>query len=61
MAGEFDAAINLIEHYMSVPFSIESDETLRNMPWWDLLRSNPRFKTLVENIRRKNITDLEYQ
>jgi len=48
MTGEFDAAMDLIEHFMSVPFDLESVATLRNMPWWDPLHDHPRFQTLIE-------------
>ncbi len=54
MTGEFDAAIDLIEHFMSVPFELESVETLRNMPWWDPLRGNPRFQALIEKYEKEH-------
>lgn len=53
MTGEFDAAIDLIEHFMSVPFDLESVATLRSLPWWDPLRGNPRFQALIEKYEKE--------
>lgn len=46
--GEYDAAIDLLEHVMSVPFDFESVATLRINPLWDPLRDHPRFQALIE-------------
>jgi len=53
MTGEFDAAIDLIEHFMSVPFDLESVTTLRSLPWWDPLRHHPRFQALIEKYEKE--------
>lgn len=53
MTGEFDAAIDLIEHFMSVPFDLESAATLRSLPWWDALRDQPRFQALIEKYEKE--------
>jgi serine/threonine protein kinase/tetratricopeptide (TPR) repeat protein len=53
MTGEFDAAIDLIEHFMSVPFELESVATLRSLPWWDPLRDYPRFQALIRKYEKK--------
>ncbi len=46
--GEHDTAIDLLEHVMSIPFDLESSETLRLNPMWDPLRDHPRFKALID-------------
>jgi serine/threonine-protein kinase len=46
--GEHEAAIDLLEHVMSVPFDFESVATLRLNPSWDPLRDHPRFQALIE-------------
>ncbi len=56
MTGEFDTAIDLIEHFMSVPFDLESVATLRSLPWWDPLRGNPRFQALLEKYQNQSGT-----
>jgi len=48
LLGEYDAAIDLLEHVMSVPFDLESVATLQINPAWDSLRDHPRFKALIE-------------
>jgi serine/threonine protein kinase/Flp pilus assembly protein TadD len=57
MTEEYDAAIDLLEHVMSVPFELESIVTLRNFPWWDPLRDHPRFQALLEKYDTGNNTD----
>jgi hypothetical protein len=52
MTGEYDAAIDLIEHFMSVPFELESVATLRSLPWWDPLRDQPRFQALIKKYEK---------
>jgi serine/threonine protein kinase/tetratricopeptide (TPR) repeat protein len=54
MTGEYDAAIDLLEHVMSVPFDLESVATLRNFPWWDPLRDHPRFQALIEKCEKEH-------
>jgi len=54
MTGEHDAAIDLLEHVMSIPFDLESIETLRLNPMWDPLRDHPRFKALIEKYEKKS-------
>jgi serine/threonine protein kinase/tetratricopeptide (TPR) repeat protein len=56
MTGESDAAIDLLEHVMSVPFDLASVTTLRNFPWWDPLRDHPRFQTLLKKYELGNGT-----
>jgi len=51
--GEHDAAIDLLEHVMSVPFDFESAATLRIHPLWDPLRDHPRFQALIEKCERE--------
>jgi serine/threonine-protein kinase len=53
MTGEYDAAIDLLEHVMSVPFGHESVATLRNHPWWDSIRDHPRFQALLEKYDKR--------
>jgi len=48
VTGEHDAAIDLLEHVMSVPFEHESVAALHNHPWWDSLRGHPHFQALIE-------------
>jgi tetratricopeptide (TPR) repeat protein len=47
MAGEYDKAVEKLEHLMSIPspFSIHF---LRLDPLWDPLRNHPRFQKLIE-------------
>jgi hypothetical protein len=47
MCGEHEAAIDQIETLLSVPGDM-SIGILRLDPIWDPIRSNPRFKRLVE-------------
>jgi len=54
MTGEHDAAIDLLENLMSIPFDLESIETLRLNPMWDPLRDHPRFKALIEKYEKKS-------
>jgi serine/threonine-protein kinase len=54
MTEEYDAAIGLLEHIMSVPFEYESVFTLRNHPWWDPLRDHPRFQALLAKYEKKH-------
>jgi hypothetical protein len=51
--GDHDAAIELLEHVMSVPFELESVVTLRNFFWWDSLRNHPRFQALIEKYSKQ--------
>lgn len=46
MAGERDAAIDQLEHLMSIPFELAAPG-LRLDPAWDSLRDHPRFKKLA--------------
>ena len=48
MCGEHEAAIDQIETLLSRPGSYLSIGILRVDPIWDPVRSNPRFKRLVE-------------
>jgi serine/threonine-protein kinase len=45
--GKYEAAIDQIETWLSVPSGI-SVGLLRVDPIWDPLRTNPRFRRLVE-------------
>jgi serine/threonine-protein kinase len=56
MTGEYDAAIDLLEHVMSVPFEYESVATLSNHPWWDSLRDHPRFQALIKKYEKEHGT-----
>jgi len=47
MCGEYEAAIDRLETLMSVP-GYMSAAILRIDPLWDPIRSNPRFRRLVE-------------
>jgi len=47
MVGEFDAAIEKIEHLLSIPGEM-SIPLLQLDPAWDPLRNHPRFKKLIE-------------
>jgi len=47
MIGETDAAIDHLEHLLSIPFDVTVAE-LRIDPAWDSLRGDPRFETLIE-------------
>ncbi|MFC1639510.1 protein kinase [Gemmatimonadota bacterium] len=49
MVGEHDAAIDRIEHLLSIPAGLDmSRALLRAEPRWDPLRDNPRFQELLE-------------
>ena len=52
-SGEHDTAIDLLEHVMSIPFDLESVETLRLNPMWDPLRDHPRFQALIDKYEKK--------
>ena len=54
MTGEYDAAIDLLEHVMSIPFDLESVATLRIKPNWDPLRDHPRFQALLEKYEKEH-------
>ena len=54
MTGEYDAAIDLLEHVMSVPYDLESVATLRLKQIWDPLRDHPRFQALIEKYELEN-------
>ena len=54
MTGEYDLAIDLLEHVMSIPFDLESVATLRLNPKWDPLRDHPRFQALIEKYEKKH-------
>ena len=47
MVGNHDAAIDELEHLLSIPSGI-SVPVLRLAPWWDPLRDHPRFRRLLE-------------
>jgi len=46
--GEVDAAIDALPHLLEVPGGIHPGE-LRFSPYWDPLRTNPRFEALLKN------------
>ncbi|MGH7547890.1 MAG: TPR end-of-group domain-containing protein [Gemmatimonadales bacterium] len=46
MVGESDAAVDRVEHLLSIPGSLTA-AWLRIDPTWDALRGHPRFKKLV--------------
>ena len=46
MVGERDAAIEQLEHLMSIPFDL-AGPGLRLDPAWDALRDHPRFQKLA--------------
>jgi serine/threonine-protein kinase len=46
MAGEYEAALDRLEHLLSIPGYLTS-AWLRIDPTWDPLRAHPRFQTLV--------------
>ena len=48
MVGEYDLAINRLEHLLSIPSRL-SIPLLRLDPTWAPLRDHPRFKKLVED------------
>ena len=50
--GEYDQAINLLEHVLSVPFHLESVNTLKISYRWDPIRDHPRFQKLIEKHSR---------
>jgi len=54
MTGEYDAAIDLLEHVLSVPFDLGSGITLRISPAWDPLRDHPRFQALLEKYEKEH-------
>jgi TolB-like protein/Flp pilus assembly protein TadD len=47
MVGETDAAIDHLEHLLSIPFDLTVAE-LRIDPAWDSLRGTPKFEALIE-------------
>ncbi len=47
MVGDYEAAIDQLEHLLSVPSEFSSN-LLRVDPFWDPLRSNTRFQLLLE-------------
>jgi len=47
MVGQYDAALDQIEHLLSIPSAI-SVSLLRLDPLWDPLRNHPRFQKLLE-------------
>ncbi len=47
LVGEHENAIDELENLLSLPNSIPK-ERLRNLPFWDSLRDNPRFQALLE-------------
>ena len=47
MVGERDAAVERLEHLLSVPAN-HSVQLLRIDPTWDPLRDHPRFKRLLK-------------
>ncbi|MHC4696687.1 MAG: hypothetical protein ACYTFA_08100 [Planctomycetota bacterium] len=55
LAGEYDAALDQIEHLLSIP-SWLSVPLLRLDPRWDPLRDHPRHKELVQPYELKSST-----
>jgi hypothetical protein len=55
--GELDRAIGRIERLLVTPYGAFplTQASLRLDPWWDPLRSHPRFKVLVEGPEPKTI------
>ncbi|MGD2217483.1 MAG: tetratricopeptide repeat protein, partial [Gemmatimonadales bacterium] len=47
MVGEYEAAIDQLDHLLSIPSEFSAN-LLRVDPFWDRLRSNPRFQALLE-------------
>ncbi len=47
MVGEREAAIDRLEHLLSIPGHL-TDAWLRIDPTWEALRSHPRFQRLVK-------------
>jgi len=47
MVGRFDAAVEIIQHLLSVPGELPVP-LLKIDPAWDPLRDHPRFQKLVE-------------
>jgi eukaryotic-like serine/threonine-protein kinase len=52
MVGEYDEALDLLEHLLSIPGDI-SITLLKTDPAWAPLRSLPRFRNLTEKFQRK--------
>jgi hypothetical protein len=46
--GELDAAIGELPHLLEVPAGISPGD-LRYSPFWDPLRKDPRFESLLKN------------
>ena len=60
--GESEQAIDLIEHLLTVPVSVQrgavSNMTLTDLKWrwvWDPLRSNPRFQKIIAGPEPKTV------
>jgi tetratricopeptide (TPR) repeat protein len=47
LVGEYDAALDQVEYLLSIPCML-SVHDFRLAPWWDPLRSHPRFQSLME-------------
>jgi len=61
-AGESEQAMDLIEHLLTVPVSVQrgavSNMTLTDLKWrwvWDPLRSNPRFQKIIAGPEPKTV------
>ncbi len=50
MVGDFDAALNRIEHLLSTPTSF-SVKRLELDPTWDPLRNHPRYQQMIDEFR----------
>lgn len=51
MVGDYEAALDQLEHLLSIPSELSAN-LLRVDPFWDPLRSDPRFQMLLESYDR---------